>query len=74
VKAFGDFRPIPWLAAGISRSTRVKARKEAALAAREAVLDRLAWQVAELQASLDKAASFHATMKTVLDAPLPLIW
>ena len=42
----------PWLVLGISRSTyyrrRAKARSQAALAAREAVLDRLAWQLAEL--------------------------
>jgi hypothetical protein len=46
----------PWLALGISGSNLVpKAREQAALAAamaaREAVLDRLAWQLAELRAS-----------------------
>jgi hypothetical protein len=42
----------PWLALGISRSTsRAKARQGAAWAAREAVLDRLAWQLAELRAN-----------------------
>ena len=43
----------PWLAMGISRSTyyrrRAKAREQAALALAAAVLDRLAWQVAELR-------------------------
>src|SRR5262249_50272046 len=59
-----------WLALGISRSTyyrrRAKAREQAALlstaAAREAVLDRLAWQIAELRASLDKCAAAHEAM------------
>jgi flavin-binding protein dodecin len=45
---------------------RAKARQEAALAqaiaAREAVLDRLAWQVAELRASLDRCAVAHEVM------------
>jgi hypothetical protein len=48
----------PWLALGISRSTyyrrRAKAREQAAMAAREAVLDRLQWQIAELRASLER--------------------
>ena len=43
---------------------RAKARQQAALAqavaAREAVLDRLAWQVAELRASLDQCAMHEA--------------
>jgi hypothetical protein len=57
----------PWLALGISRSTyyrrRAKAREQAALAAataaREAVLDRLDWQLAELRASLERCAVAH---------------
>ena len=61
----------PWLALGISRSTtwyrrRRKARQEACVrltvAARAAVLDRLAWQIAELRASLDRCAVAHAVM------------
>jgi hypothetical protein len=60
----------PWLAEGISRSTwyrrKAKARQEAALAARAAVLDRLEWQVAELRAHLDRAAAFNAAMAAEL--------
>jgi hypothetical protein len=65
----------PWLALGISRSKtwywrRAKARQQAALAqamaAREAVLDRLAWQLAELRASLERAAVAHAAMAAEL--------
>jgi len=62
---------------GLSRRVyyrrRAKAREQAALAAREAalaqanaareaVLDRLAWQIAELRANLDKCAVAHAAM------------
>src|SRR5262249_37153467 len=62
----------PWLALGISRSTyyrrRAKAREQAALAqavaAREAV--RLAWQLAELRANLDKIAQANAAMAAEL--------
>jgi hypothetical protein len=68
----------PWLAEGISRSTwyrrKAKAREQAALAAREAVFDRMAWQVAELRESLDRAAAFNAIIGEVLGAALPLIW
>jgi hypothetical protein len=43
---------------------RAKAREQAALAqaiaAREAVLDRLQWQLADLRASLDRCAVAHA--------------
>jgi hypothetical protein len=54
----------PWLAEGVSRSTwyrrRKQARELAALAgaapAREAVLDRLAWQLQQLQRELGRAA------------------
>jgi len=60
----------PWLAEGVSRSTwyrrRAKAREQAALAARAAVLDRLAWQIVELRASLDRAAVFHEAMRAEL--------
>jgi hypothetical protein len=49
---------------------RAKARHEAALAqataAREALLDRLQWQLAELRASLDKIAVANAAMATEL--------
>jgi hypothetical protein len=45
---------------------RAKARSQAALAqamaAREAVLDRLQWQIAELLANLERAAVAHAAM------------
>src|SRR5262245_23203882 len=55
----------PWLAEGTSRSTwyrrRAKGRQEAALGHRAAVLDRLQWQVAELRASLERAAVAHAS-------------
>jgi hypothetical protein len=53
---------------------RKKARQWADVVARKAVLDRLAWQVAELRASLDRTAAFHAVMAEVLGAPLPLVW
>ncbi len=46
----------PWLALGSSRS-RAKAREQASVAAREAVLDRLQWQLAELRANLEKIAA-----------------
>jgi hypothetical protein len=63
---------------GVSRSTwyrrRAKAREQAALAAREAVLDRLAWQVAELRESLDKVAAFHAIVAQELARPVPFVW
>jgi hypothetical protein len=62
------------LALGISRSTyyrrRAKARQEAALAqaiaAREAVLDRLASQLVELRANLEKIAVANAAMAAEL--------
>jgi hypothetical protein len=41
---------------------RQKARQEATLAAREAVLDRLQWQLAELRASLDRCTAAHEAM------------
>src|SRR5262245_20534931 len=53
----------PWLALGISRS---KAAQQAAVAARGAVLDRLAWQIAELRANLDKRAVAHEAMAVEL--------
>jgi hypothetical protein len=60
---------------GISRSTyyrrRAKAREQAALAAaivaREAVLDRLQWQIESLRASLDKIAVANAVMAAELN-------
>jgi hypothetical protein len=61
----------PWQAVGLSRSTwyrrRAKAREQAVLAAREAVLDRLAWQLAELPAQLDRCAAAHAAMAAALN-------
>jgi 2-hydroxychromene-2-carboxylate isomerase len=56
----------PWLAEGISRSTwyrrRAKAREQAAVALaatmREAVFDRLDWQLARLRGDLDRCARF----------------
>ena len=49
---------------------RAKAREQAALAqaiaAREAVLDRLQWQIVELRASLDRCAMTHAAMAAEL--------
>jgi hypothetical protein len=64
---------------GVSRPTyyrrKAKAREQAALAARAAVLDRLAWQIEELRIHLDTAAEFHATMKAEFERPFrPLIW
>ncbi len=53
----------PWLALGISRSTWYRRRKQAReAAARDAVFDRLAYQLAELRACLDRAAAAHAVM------------
>jgi len=46
---------------------RAKARQQAAMAARAAVLDRLAWQIAELRASLDRCAAAHAVMAAKLN-------
>jgi hypothetical protein len=60
---------------GISRSKtwyrrRAKAREQAALAqaiaAREAILDRLQWQIESLRASLDKIAVANAAMAAEL--------
>jgi len=56
----------PWLALGISRSTYTTAGAHA-MAARDAVLDRLAWQLAELRASLDRCAIAHAVMAAELN-------
>lgn len=54
----------PWLAEGISRSTWYRRRRKQAreAAAREAVLDRLAYQLAELRGCLDRAAAANAVM------------
>jgi hypothetical protein len=50
---------------------RAKAREQAALAAataaREAVLDRLQWQIAELRVNLDKIAVANAVMAAELN-------
>ena len=50
---------------------RAKARQQAApaqaMAAREAVLDRLRWQLAELRANLDKIAIAPAAMTVELN-------
>jgi hypothetical protein len=56
----------PWLAEGISRSTWYRRRKQArerqaltlAAAAREAVFDRLDWQLARLRRDHETAARF----------------
>jgi len=56
----------PWLAEGISRSTWYRRRKQArerqaltlVAAAREAVFDRLGWQLARLQRELETVARF----------------
>jgi len=56
----------PWLAEGISRSTWYRRRKQArerealalVAAAREAVFDRLDWQLARLRRELETAARF----------------
>jgi hypothetical protein len=56
----------PWLALGISRSNyyrrRQKAAQQAAQAHAAVVLDRLAWQIESLRASLDQCAVAHAAM------------
>jgi hypothetical protein len=64
----------PWLAEGVSRSTWYRRRKAAreqaalaaAMAAREAVLDRLDWMVAELRLSLDRCVAAHEVMRAEL--------
>jgi hypothetical protein len=60
----------PWLALGISRSTWyrrcARAAQQAALAARNAVLDRLQWQLSELRANLDQCVTAHAVMAAAL--------
>ena len=56
----------PWLAMGISRSTYYRRRKQAreqaavaqAMTMREAVFDRLDWQLAQLRGDLETAARF----------------
>jgi hypothetical protein len=65
----------PWLAMGVSRSTyyrrRAMAREQAALAqavaAREAVLDRLQWQIESLRANLEKVAVAQAAITAELN-------
>jgi hypothetical protein len=61
----------PWASAAATYyRRRAKAREQAALAqaaaAREAVLGRLQWQIAELRASLDKIAVANAAMARAL--------
>jgi hypothetical protein len=46
----------------IPQRRRAKAREQAAVAARAAVLERLAWQMAELRVNLDKIAVANAAM------------
>jgi hypothetical protein len=67
----------PWaFPAAPNYRRRQKAREQAALAqamaAREAVLDRLQWQIAELRASLDRCAVANAAMAVELSAS-PLV-
>lgn len=65
----------PWLAEGISRSTwyrrgkrtRERAALAAETAARDAVLDRLAWQISLMRADLAKAARFAQEGAAILD-------
>jgi hypothetical protein len=65
----------PWLAAGVSRSTwyrRQKNAREQAAAAqaatmRQAVLDRLEWQITQLRADLEKAGWFMGEGAAILD-------
>jgi hypothetical protein len=55
----------------LTNRRRAKAREQAALAAataaRKAVLDRLAWQLASLRTSLDKMAVANAAMAAELN-------
>jgi hypothetical protein len=65
----------PWASAAAPwYRRRAKARQQAALAqataAREAVLDRLQWQLAELRASLERAAVAHEAMRAELAASI----
>jgi|SRR5262245_60374992 hypothetical protein len=55
----------PWLALG----RRAKVRSQAALAAREAVLDRLQWQMTELRVSLERCAAAHELLRAELWQP-----
>jgi hypothetical protein len=41
---------------------------------REAVLDRLQWQLAELRTHLDRLAAANAIMAVELSRPVPLVW
>jgi hypothetical protein len=47
---------------------------EDAAAAREAMFDRLQWQVAELRTHLDRLAAANAIMAVELSRPVPLVW
>ena len=72
----GPRRPAkqPWLAEGISRSTWYRRRKQAreraalvrAVAAHDAVLDRLDWQLAELRNDLAEAARCQAIAASII--------
>jgi hypothetical protein len=53
---------------------RKQARERAALAHREAVLDRMRWQVEELRTHLDRCAAMHAVIRAELDRPVPFVW
>ena len=64
----------PWLAEGVSRSTwyrrRKRAREQAAAAlaatVREAVFDRLDWQLARLRRELETAARFTSVGAAII--------
>jgi hypothetical protein len=45
-----------------------------AMAAREAMFNRLEWQLGELLASLERAAAFHAATAAELNRPVPFVW
>jgi hypothetical protein len=51
-----------WLWASAAAPARQQAAQAHAVAAREAVLDRLAWQIDSLRANLEKAAAWNAVM------------
>jgi transposase-like protein len=60
---------------GVSRSTFYRCRKQArereakaaAMAARQAILAQLDWQLSELRASLDRMAEANAAMAAILN-------
>jgi hypothetical protein len=65
----------PWLAAGMSRSTWYRRQKKAsqqaaaslAASMRQAALDRMEWQIAQLRRDLQKAAAFVDIGAAVLE-------